>query len=114
MGISTKYIETIIGRSFTEIRSSSEPWLTLTEVVYNMISNKILNKIISVKFDGNIAVLSDIQINTTLDFYDYFLFKKFKTINPIIKTEINLTKELYEALLRERQYRNNSIICPLI
>ncbi|MCG3218167.1 MAG: hypothetical protein KAR35_04145 [Candidatus Heimdallarchaeota archaeon] len=94
-----KYMETIIEQSLPMITASPEPLLTLTEVVYDVIYKKIL-KIIPKDFDGNIALLGGIQINTSKDFFDYFLFKEFKIINPKNKEEINLQNDLQRAFNR--------------
>ncbi|MCE7735575.1 MAG: hypothetical protein GPJ54_11900 [Candidatus Heimdallarchaeota archaeon] len=91
------YIEIVIERSFSEIRNSSEPLLKLTEVVYNAIYNKIL-KIIPSDCEVDIVLFGGIQINTSLDFYDYFLIKEFKLINKKHETELNLMADLFNRL----------------
>lgn len=94
-----KYMETIISRSWSKIKNSAEPLLTLTEVVYEAIYRKII-KIIPEKYDGKIALLGGIQINTSIDYYDYFIFKEFKIINPKKKLTIDLKQELKKALVK--------------
>ncbi len=96
-----RYMETIVGRSLQLIKTSPEPMVTLTDVVYAAIAKKI-QKIIPNDFQGNIALLGGIQINTSLDFYDYFSFKEFKIINPMKKTDIDLQNDLLQALLKEQ------------
>lgn len=96
-----QYMETIVRRSLPNIENSQVPLLTLTEVVYNVIYNKIL-KIIPDEYDGNIALLGGVQINTSLDYYDYFVFKEFKIINPENRIEINLQSDLREAFVNKQ------------
>lgn len=93
-------MEGIVKSSFKEINESPEPLLALTDIVFNTIQNKI-RSIIPEEYDGNIALLGGIQINTSLDFFDYFMIKEFRIINPKNKIEIDLLSDLQEELNKD-------------
>lgn len=84
-----EYMEKLIEKSFKMISESLHPLISLTEIVYNEIYIKIILMIPN-DIDCNIALLGGLQINTSGNFYDHFLLKEFKIINPVQDEELNL------------------------
>ena len=92
-----KYMQTIVKENLPAISNSSKSMVTLTQVIYDVIHNKIM-KIIPVGYDGNVALLGGIQINTSLNYHDYFSVKEFKIINPVNNMEIDMLGKIQGKL----------------
>ena len=72
----------LIERSQERINGSNNPLIEISQVVYEQMDRELREVIIPGTYDGNIALLGGIQINTPLAQPDYILVQRFEIINP--------------------------------